>query len=445
MGMMTTLKINAEFEALIPALKAEELQALEASILEEGIRDAIVIWDGVIVDGHNRYRIAQRHGLDFDVRVMHFDNATDAKIWMIQNQLGRRNLPEPLRLRLVKQYAGIVKLQAEQRSLANLKNAERRISDTRGRSDKILASMGDVGKDKWRQADYVIDNAPEPLQRAWDNEEASTNHVYELTRIISKLPEQFRAKASELCIGSIDKAERLFKLYQSAGSPTTNGTFEEIMTNGGFHYGDDMDEWCDYKQASFADIQRALNSVAEHHRVISGQAKPEPKPHVSHNSGNNEWYTPKDILDKARRVLGDIDLDVASSDNANRRVRATTYYTAQNDGLQHEWTGRVWMNPPYAQPLINEFCEKFIRHWQFGNITAGLVLVNNATETAWFQTLATSATMICFPSRRIRFVSDTGELGQPLQGQAILYFGEQSYTFQKQFSDVGFICEVNHA
>src|SRR5262245_6844094 len=70
--------------------------------------------------------------------------------------------------------------------------------------------------------------------------------------------------------------------------------------------------------------------------------------HPSYNTGENEWYTPPAYLEAARLVLGGIDLDPASSDVAQRRVRAGRYFTKKDDGLSRPWRGRVWLNPPYA-------------------------------------------------------------------------------------------------
>ena len=86
------LQINPEFKKLIPALTVDEFQQLEANCLAEGIRDAIVVWNGYILDGHNRYEIANKHGLQYRTVEKHFESETDAKIWMIYNQFGRRNL-----------------------------------------------------------------------------------------------------------------------------------------------------------------------------------------------------------------------------------------------------------------------------------------------------------------------------------------------------------------
>lgn len=88
------LSINPEFKKLIPPLTADEFQQLEANCLAEGIRDAIVVWNGYILDGHNRYEIANKHGLQYRTVEKHFESIYDAKDWMFVNQLGRRNLNE---------------------------------------------------------------------------------------------------------------------------------------------------------------------------------------------------------------------------------------------------------------------------------------------------------------------------------------------------------------
>lgn len=86
------LKINPDFENLIPPLSEDEFNGLEKSILEEGVREPIVTWCGYIVDGHNRYKIATKYGLDFDTVEYDFADEAAVKLWMIRNQLSRRNL-----------------------------------------------------------------------------------------------------------------------------------------------------------------------------------------------------------------------------------------------------------------------------------------------------------------------------------------------------------------
>lgn len=108
---------------------------------------------------------------------------------------------------------------------------------------------------------------------------------------------------------------------------------------------------------------------ADNGKVI--EPEPEHKPHVSNNSGNNEWYTPERYIELARDVLGEIDLDPASCEYANRTVRAARYFSEENDGLCQEWCGRVWMNPPYSADLVGKFTRKFVDEYDAGHISEG--------------------------------------------------------------------------
>lgn len=166
------------------------------------------------------------------------------------------------------------------------------------------------------------------------------------------------------------------------------------------------------------------------------------KPHVTNNSGEQDWYTPEVYLTAARKVLGDFDLDPASSDVAQRFVNAKTYFTKDDNGLVQDWRGTVWMNPPYGSGIVEQFAEKLVD--SLSSIKGAVVLVNNATETRWFQLLANNSNAICFPSGRIKFLDSTGEpKNSPLQGQAFIYFGRRTKTFCKVFAEFGFVvnCE----
>ena len=90
--MPATLLIDAEFQNLIPPLTDEEFAQLEENIVRDGIQDPLKIWRGTIVDGHNRFKIAQKHALDFRTTELSFADRNDAIIWIIKNQFGRRNL-----------------------------------------------------------------------------------------------------------------------------------------------------------------------------------------------------------------------------------------------------------------------------------------------------------------------------------------------------------------
>lgn len=161
--------------------------------------------------------------------------------------------------------------------------------------------------------------------------------------------------------------------------------------------------------------------------------------HVKNNSGNNEWYTPTCFIESARTVMNGIDLDPASSDIANKSVQATVYYTQDNSGLDKEWHGNVWMNPPYARDLFPLFVDKLI----VSDITQYITLTNNNTETQSGFKLLSYSDVVCFVNKRIKFVAPDGTLGKtPLQGQMICYKGANVSGFIKQFSQYG-VCLEN--
>lgn len=88
--------ISKDFESFIVPLSREEFDQLEANILEEGCRDPLVVWNRndqhILMDGHNRYQVCEKHNIPFQVNVKKFKVFEEAKVWMLNNQMGRRNL-----------------------------------------------------------------------------------------------------------------------------------------------------------------------------------------------------------------------------------------------------------------------------------------------------------------------------------------------------------------
>jgi len=162
--------------------------------------------------------------------------------------------------------------------------------------------------------------------------------------------------------------------------------------------------------------------------------------HVAQSTGEIEWDTPLEFIQSARQVMGNIDIDPASNEQANKIIKAKIFYTARDDGLDKSWPGNIWMNPPYAQPLITEFCKKLVGKYESNEIEQACVLVNNATETSWFQGMLGVCKCVCFPKGRIKFIDKEGNpTGTPLQGQAILYFGQNEGRFSQEFSKYGLV------
>ena len=190
-------------------------------------------------------------------------------------------------------------------------------------------------------------------------------------------------------------------------------------------------------------IEQAIEDLTSRNEEITKAAvrKQLAGAHVGFSCGENEWYTPAPYIEAAREVMRGIDLDPASSEVAQKVVQAGTYYTMDDDGLSKVWFGNVWMNPPYSKDLISRFTERMRLSYEDGQIAQSITLVNNATETTWFQQLASVASAFCFRSGRIRFCDATGEPAKsPLQGQCFIYLGASSKRFCTAFASFGLVC-----
>jgi phage N-6-adenine-methyltransferase len=155
-------------------------------------------------------------------------------------------------------------------------------------------------------------------------------------------------------------------------------------------------------------------------------------------TGEFERYTPAEYIEAARKALGEIDLDPATSKLAQETVRAVEYFTADDDGLKRDWYGRVWLNPPYHRDLAPKFIDKLVAEVFSGRVTAAIALTNNCTDTEWFSTAMKVCQAICFTRGRIKFtVPNSGEV-LPTQGQAFFYFGNDTAAFEIAFSHIGF-------
>lgn len=198
--------------------------------------------------------------------------------------------------------------------------------------------------------------------------------------------------------------------------------------------------WQRASRVAADDFEEYLRECQKHRREVTqaGLLKIANGAHVGNNSGNSEWYTPQKYVEAVHEVMGFIDTDPCSCEAANQVVRAETFYTEEQDGLQHEWHGCVYVNPPYGDGTVEEFAVKLLLELDAGRATQAIFLVNNCTETKWFQSLVSHAAAVCFPCGRISFWSPDRASKTPLQGQAILYFGTNARRFKRVFSVIGF-------
>lgn len=174
------MEVRADFESLIPPLSPDEFQQLEENCIRDGIRDPLVTWNDVLIDGHNRYKIAQEHNLEYQVASMDFPDEMAAKMWVIENQLGRRNVTPYDRCVLALK----LKPEVEARAKANQQKAggavpqkSAKAVDTRDELAKIAA----VSHDTISKVERIENEAPESIKQAVRVGKMSINQAYNTT------------------------------------------------------------------------------------------------------------------------------------------------------------------------------------------------------------------------------------------------------------------------
>ncbi len=181
------------------------------------------------------------------------------------------------------------------------------------------------------------------------------------------------------------------------------------------------------------------------------------------------WYTPQVYIDAAREVMGDIDLDPASDDRVQKRIKAGAYHTVHTNGLDKSWHGRVWLNSPYGSRL-GLFATKAVFEYDQGNVTELIFLTHTEkTHEHWFQELGHYSSAVCFHRTPIEWEGDhTGvfnvidgkKLDKPreahckdvgvdldvaytLHGSIFFYFGNNPDKFKQVFSRFGWTMCTN--
>lgn len=172
--------MNQRFKDIIRPLSESELQLLEQNILRDGIRDPLVVWGDTLIDGHNRYAIAQKHGLEYKTVQIELEDDTAAKIWIMNNQLGRRNLSTATRALMVLDMKPLFAEQAKERHGArtDLVPSE---GTKFGRTRDQLAKIAKVSKSSIDYAEYIKAHAPDEIMQKVENDEMSLRTAYKET------------------------------------------------------------------------------------------------------------------------------------------------------------------------------------------------------------------------------------------------------------------------
>lgn len=260
---------------------------------------------------------------------------------------------------------------------------------------------------------------------------ASERRTARLAAALADAPAPVIEVARTYGVDEPELIEDLKRLHKSDGKPGSSDTFSEILATGYIQPGDE-DEAVHITEG-VEKVRAALRFKSDIHAQIGAAAKDQPWL----SSESNEWYTPAQYIEAARRVMGGIDVDPASNEHANKTVRAATFYTKANSGLDKDWPGRVWLNPPYGG-MSGPFVARLVEQFKAGITTEAIVLVNaNSTETKWFAPLWDYT--LCFTDHRIDFETPAGAKNGSTHGSVFVYLGKNVEAFAREFDQFGYV------
>jgi N6-adenosine-specific RNA methylase IME4 len=186
------MKILQELESLIPPLSNEEFKQLERNILEEGIREPLITWNGILIDGHNRFRIAQEHDMNYETLEKEFENINRVKEWMINNQFGRRNLSNYQRSVLALHLENVFKDRAKEKEFerkTTFQKSEKSNLETVN-SFKEIGKVANVSHDTIAKVKKIEATATPEVKEKLNTGQMSINEAYKEIKKEEKIEER---------------------------------------------------------------------------------------------------------------------------------------------------------------------------------------------------------------------------------------------------------------
>ena len=200
------LNIDKEFKEIIPPLSSEEFEQLEKNIIDEGCRDALVTWQDTLIDGHNRYKICTKHGIKFKTIAIELKSRNEVMIWIILNQMGRRNLIPYVRTVLalcLKPYYEKLNKEKQKTSTGGSNPQLMQISaeaENPITTRDEVAKVAGVSHDTVNKVQKIEEKATEEVKEQIKSGEISINQAYQKVRReekIEKIEEKIVTKEAE--------------------------------------------------------------------------------------------------------------------------------------------------------------------------------------------------------------------------------------------------------
>lgn len=207
------LQINQAFKDLIPPLSTEEYKQLEVNLLIEGCRDALVVWGDTLIDGHNRYEICTKNDISFNTVEVDFENDDEAKVWIIDNQNGRRNLTDGWKYELKQERKRLLTEQAKE-NIKTPTGGHNKL--TLSQNDKVntqkeLASELGWSTGKVAQADYVWKHGDEEVKQLVKSGEETISGAYSKVKKVER-KQHIEQQREDIVSGKLNLPEGLYEV-----------------------------------------------------------------------------------------------------------------------------------------------------------------------------------------------------------------------------------------
>ena len=237
---MQTIIIDPEFKALIPPLAPDELSQLEANILRDGCRDPLVLWGEILIDGHNRHEICTRNGLPFETVQIQFESRTHARIWMRNNQAGRRNLTTAWRLDLelgnkqdLLEIGKAKRVETLKQNASVLSQNDRTESVPTVNTRVEIAKAAGVSTGQVGMAEQIIKKAPELWEKAKQGDVSISTAYQQIRRIEKEEQREARREENRAKVSEAQAPEDIIK---------SSAKFATIVIDPPWDWGDEGDQ-----------------------------------------------------------------------------------------------------------------------------------------------------------------------------------------------------------
>lgn len=211
---MNNIQIDEELENLLPKLEAEKYNLLRSDIIKNGCINPIIVWNGLIVDGHNRYKICKENNIEFKTKEMSFVNKEEAMIWAWTTQKARRNVDDGTLFKIAEKFRPYYEQKGKEQQgkrtdlfqKSEIKEeatfVPSNIKVEEGKSDTIqkLADIAGVGRNTMNKVIQIQKHAPKPIKDAVESNAISINKGYELTKRVKDVPEEEKETEAERMI-----------------------------------------------------------------------------------------------------------------------------------------------------------------------------------------------------------------------------------------------------